>query len=216
MGSPKLTPDSLSKKWATECSWFEWRAHGIDGIQFRCRKTEEARLEKLKAKRDLLKCAFSLAQEEVAIAKFSSLLRMITSLFKSTVDATQHSSAHSAWSFLESADIELIHKDVEVLKSSQCHCIILDSTSEDVEWLAVLARCFDETDSREVKVVLLDLLHIADTKLHAIVNAVLQLYDRDSGDIRSCVGWASDGCSAMVKASKVFSDIVFLHSLLTD
>ncbi|KAF4703384.1 hypothetical protein FOZ62_020953, partial [Perkinsus olseni] len=232
MGRPKLTPDSLFKKWAAEYNWLEWRAHGIDGIQFRCRvcarnpllergqlqKTEEARLEKLEAKRDLVKCAFWLAQEEVAIAKFPSLLKMITSLSKSTVDATYHSSAHSAWSFLESADVELLHRDVEVLKSSQCHCIILDSTSEDVEWLAVLARCFDTTDCRDVKVVFWDLLHVSDTKSHTIVDAVLELYDRDSVDIRSCVGWASDGCSAMVKASKVFSeragiDIVFLHCL---
>ncbi|KAF4649659.1 hypothetical protein FOL47_001852 [Perkinsus chesapeaki] len=181
-------------------------------------KVDEARLVKLKSKRDLVKCALWLAREELAVAKFPSLLRMVNTLSQCQIDTTYHSSVYSCWQFLESADVQLLSRDVSVIKGSAFHSLILDSTSEDCEWLVILARCYDITSPHKVQVAFWDLIHVPNTQSQTVAESVLSLYRRDGVDVTTCCAWCSDGCSSMVRSSKVFAELagislIFLHCL---
>ena len=96
------------------------------------------------------------------------------------------------------------------------HTLILDSTNDQDDWVAVLARCVGVDGW--VQVVQWDLLCMQDAKSDTFVDTIMGLYERDNVDVRKVVGMATDGCTIMKSAVRKFErwaglQVIWCHCL---
>ena len=132
------------------------------------------------------------------------------------MDVNFHSSAKSGWAFLEAASTVILKNDCKIIREAPVHSLILDSTNNGDDWVAVLARCVDRKGRPQI--VLWDLVCMVDAKHLTFVETLLSLYKRDNVDVSRAVGWASDGCATMKKAAVKFEEeagvkLIFCHCL---
>ena len=178
---------------------------------------ETARKSKfLQNKRDQVRSVLFLAKEEISIGKYRSLLKYASEIDGSSVEVSYHSSTKAGWSLLDSVSEVILKRDSKIVRDADMHSIILDSTNDGDDWVAVLARCVNIKGN--VHIVLWDLVCMADAKHDSFVNTLLGLYQRDEVDLRKVVGWASVCCATMKKAAKEFQaqanvNLIFCHCL---
>ena len=165
-------------------------------------KRQKEKEEAIKKRRDLVRSVLFLAREEIPLAKYRSLLKYASSLDGSLVEVSQHSSSDAGWEFLESCDTVILKRDIQVVKNSKFHSVILDSTNDLDDWVAILIRCV--MPDGKIEIVLWDLICMQNAKASSFVSTLWELYLRDGVDVKKCVGWATDGCSTMKKAVSDF------------
>ena len=153
----------------------------------------------------------------IPIGKYRALLKYTSQIDGSKVDVSHHhTSTKAGWEFLECTSDIILKCDSKIIRDSLLHSLILDSTNDGDDWVAILARCVEENGC--LQIVLWDLVYMADAKHQTFVDTLLMLYKRDGVDLRKVVGWASDGCSVMKKAAEKFQEqskvnLIFCHCL---
>ena len=168
-------------------------------------KAEAERKAKIARNKAKATAALFLAREELPIRKFKPLMKLLNNLDVPDTVEGSHTSEGACWSFVEAANLTIMRGNAALIRNADMHCVVLDTTNDSDEWLVVLARCCTKG---QVRVIFWDLLMISDGTSATFSKAVVDLHVRDSVPTDHLIGWSSDGCSAMMKASRLCQDAI--------
>ena len=125
------------------------QAFGIQERLVRDAEADKERREKeeLDVVRNKIRATLWLAGEAVALRKFHSLLDMMvesgSKFCETSGEGAYHASENSCWQFIESADMVINRQDTSLIRNSVAFSLVVDTTTDGLEWLAVLARVID-------------------------------------------------------------------------
>ena len=138
------------------------------------------KLQKLQGSANRVRASLFLAQQELAVTKFPSLLEYSHAAGVNNCDPKgPHSSVTSSWGFIEATDVVLLQKDSELLRSALMHSIIVDATTDCEEWFVVMVRLLKPNG--RVRLMFWELLHVPDEVSETLTTAVLGLYNLGDG-----------------------------------
>ena len=155
-------------------------------------------LKSLEIPKKQIESVLWLAKEEVSVRKYRSLLSFIS---KEPL-SEHHASEKSAWMYVEALDCVVLRHTASKIRAFKYYSLILDCMNENMEWLAVLVR------GNIGEVLLWEIVRIESSGSDHVVEAIRGLHERGGIDTVKCVGWSSDGASAMVAAAKKFESVI--------
>ncbi|KAF4648067.1 hypothetical protein FOL46_003380, partial [Perkinsus olseni] len=162
------------------------------------KQQEEAKMVAEKSQQ--FKALLWLVQNEVAMAKYPSFIELIDELVSRE---HSHTSAKSGWEMARSCSAVCRKRWTDKIREAPMHCLILDSTNDGDNWVAILCRFVDSRGRTETA--FWDIVPMVDQKADTFVGIVAELYKSDQIDEKRCVAIASDGCTTMKRFAEDLS-----------
>ena len=173
------------------------REHGLPAIMQRQAEVAQAVKEgkDFEEMANKARTVLFLAEEEVALRKYTSLLDLLKSAGAKNCETSgvegHHGSGNAAWEIVEAAAEIVKEQNLALIQSATQVSIILDLTSEDLEWMIVYAKVA-QTNGK-IRTVFWELSHIENGCGDTIASCVIGLFDSSGVPISKLAYWASDG-----------------------